>query len=248
MLVKLSQPARKLAIALLLVPAMFAPSVPARSDTLPVIAGTESAISLGAMLDSLSAAWDVASTFAGCATNPWVMEGNRTAIDPILLYSMALTESRTLWDDGLVRPCPWCIRIDGVLHRAGSKAEAQRLARDAMASGRDITDVGVMQVNARAHSKRVNGDIAALVDVGTNIRVGADILREALDSTTDFERGLGRYHSWTARLGEPYGRVASRRYRELVEHSRGDLWANCNQFSLIASTAKSANSIDGSSM
>ena len=182
-----------------------------------------------------------AEDFAVCASNPWVVEGARPGLDPMLIYSMALTESRTLWRDGYVRPCPWCIRIDGELHRATSKDEAQALARAAMSAGRTITDVGVMQVNARAHAKRVDGDIAALVDVSTNIRVGADILQEALASTKDFERGLGRYHSWTARLGDPYGRVALRRYTNLIKHTGGSLWPTCTKYVSSASTTNFAS-------
>ena len=171
-----------------------------------------------------------AEQFLECVRNPWVSEGYRTRIDPMLLYSIALTESRMRWSDGWVRPCPYCVRVDGVMHKLGSKEDAQSLVRSAVARGQKITDMGVMQVNAAAHAKRVDYDLTRLVDVRTNIAVGAQILREALDSSSDLETGLGRYHSWTPRFGKPYGDVALRRYQHLTT-SIGDrtLWPHCRE-------------------
>jgi len=178
----------------------------------------------------LSEWYERAKDFAECQSNPWVVEADRHELDPLLLYSIALTESRTRWSDGWVRPCPYCLRVGSKAYRPSTKAEAVRLLREGVASGERITDVGVMQINGVVHGWRVQGDLIRLLDVRENIRVGAEILAEAVRSTSSLVTGLGRYHSWTARLAEPYGDVALRRYLLLKDQTKGGLWPQCNQF------------------
>lgn len=170
---------------------------------------------------------------ADCGTDPWVQEAHRVSLDPMLIYSMALTESRMQWSDGWVRPCPYCVRVGETRYRPETKEEAVALVREGVGRGQRITDVGVMQVNASAHKERVDGHIERLLDVRTNIAVGADILAEALNSTPDFNTGLGRYHSWTPRFGKPYGDVAARRYRLLKQATKGTLWPQCSKFAKV---------------
>lgn len=167
--------------------------------------------------------------FLTCANDPWVVESARRNLDPMLLYSMALTESRTRWSDGWVRPCPYCLRLDGVAYRPDNRRDAEALIRSGVARGARITDVGPLQINAHVHSGRVGGDATRFLDMRTNIRIGADILAEAIESTNDFETGLGRYHSWNAVFGRPYGVNARKRYRHLVEQvAGGTLWPQCH--------------------
>lgn len=68
----------------------------------------------------------------------------------------------------------------------------------------------MMQVNIRWHGHRVD-DPTDLLDPLTNLRVGAAILREAMESTDDWHVGIGRYYTWS----DP---KASRRYGERVMH------------------------------
>lgn len=180
------------------------------------------------------AALESVRTLISCATDPWVVEAAHESLDPMLVYSMALTESRMQWSDGWIRPCPYCLRVGPTAYRPDTKAEAVALLRDGVARGERITDVGVMQINADVHRDRVDGDLERFLDMRTNIRVGAQILAEALSSSTDFATGLGRYHSWTPRLGKPYGDVAARRYRSLIQATpQGTLWPQCTAYAQL---------------
>lgn len=213
---------------LLLIPLMiFATSTASGTPSSAQQGSSESAMAV------VSGWFERAKEFAECSSNPWLAEAERHALDPLLVYSIALTESRTKWSDGWVRPCPYCLRVGTTAHRPATKAEAVALMREGIAAGERITDVGVMQVNAHVHGKRVGGDVTRLLDVRENIRVGAEILAEAVSSSGDLSTGLGRYHSWTPRFGEPYGNVALRRYLLLKQQTKGSLWPQCNQFAQL---------------
>lgn len=145
------------------------------------------------------------------AGTPYQGAGERVGLDPLLLYAVSLMEAgREV--GGRVTPWPWVVaRSDGV-YFAESKGEAAAV----LAERPDRGDIGVGQVNLVWHAGRVAAP-ADLLDPAINIEVAADVLREAIDSApTDFELGLGRYHSWDDRRARWYAREVIRIYGRLL--------------------------------
>lgn len=117
-------------------------------------------------------------------------------IDPYLLYALALLESGRYFH-GLSFPYPWSINYRGRAYFYKSKEDAAKALKEfLMLPGRVKPDVGFCQISIRYHGKRVSSPYE-LLDPLTNLRVGASILREAIDSTPDFVLGVGRYHTWS---------------------------------------------------
>lgn len=118
-------------------------------------------------------------------------------LDPVLLYSVAMAESG-FKPTGSSQPKPWPWTIahkDGAFFgntRTDAERELNRLA------GQDIQsiDIGLMQINTVWHAK--NRSNRALLDPETNLKLGADILKNALKSAHgNWLIGIGRYNSWT---------------------------------------------------
>lgn len=128
----------------------------------------------------------------------WGRAGLSHGVDPYILYSIALVESRKRSTDGLFRPSPWAIMENGptpVSHYPKDLTEAKLLLRQLLSKTRNL-DVGMMQVNLLHHGHRVENP-EDLFDLHTNIRVGGQILEEAIKSSPgDLIKGVGRYHHW----------------------------------------------------
>lgn len=134
----------------------------------------------------------------------WEQVARADHLDPYLIYAVALVESRrgTEW----VVPWPWALRTQTGPLYAQSKLEAlEALYRGAF--GGSCVDVGLMQISTCWHSGRVT-QLFDLLDPVTNLRVGAQILREALESAPDDpELAVGRYHTWSSETrARSYGR------------------------------------------
>ena len=125
----------------------------------------------------------------------WAAAARAHDLDPVVLYAIALQESRTLWTDGLARPWPWTLRSARDGTRRYTTAEAATEALEALlAAGERNVDVGLMQINWAYHHRRV-AEPSALLDPRRNIGVGAAILGEALEASHgDLDRALGAYH------------------------------------------------------
>ncbi|WP_291333567.1 transglycosylase SLT domain-containing protein [Desulfovibrio sp.] len=120
----------------------------------------------------------------------WGVVGQERKIDPNLLLAVALVESKRYAGPGKISPHPWAIRDAAGPHFCKSLQEAKNLLTNPRAN----TDVGLMQVNLYWNGNRVK-DPSDLLDPGTNIRVGADVLVEAIRSApNDIILGIGRYH------------------------------------------------------
>lgn len=116
-------------------------------------------------------------------------------VDPNLLYAIALAESQREID-GLVRPWPWSLNVQGKGRYFETREEAEAFLSETLATGIRNVDIGPMQINYSWHGHRVLNP-ADLFDIQTSVRVGADILSEALASSPDDkELGVGRYHNW----------------------------------------------------
>ena len=114
-------------------------------------------------------------------------------IDPLLLYSVALTESATGAGGGNIHPFPYVTRTsDGA---AFYKSESD--AKEALAEILKYTnrvDIGMMQINLFYHPQE---DPLSLLDPKTNLEVAANYLKQTLASTRDPILGVGRYHNWS---------------------------------------------------
>ncbi|HBN9243620.1 lytic transglycosylase domain-containing protein [Pseudomonas aeruginosa] len=115
--------------------------------------------------------------------------------DPLLLYSLALNESRSSAGEGMVAPHPFALR------NATSGALYPNTYKDAKAVlgkyiAEDIlTDIGIMQINYRWNGKRVERP-ELLLDPEVNIRIGAQILCESIAQyPTDMQLAIGGYHT-----------------------------------------------------
>lgn len=118
------------------------------------------------------------------------------------LYAIALAESGVRCRDGKFRPWPWTINSPQGSLRANSKQAAQAALRALLAAGETNIDIGVMQVNWRAHGHRFGH--LDLLDPATNLKVAAHILAEARASHANLAVGIGRYHSWTPWRADAY--------------------------------------------
>lgn len=137
---------------------------------------------------------------------PWEEIARAQDIDPFLIYAVALEESRRRVASNWVTPWPWALGIDTGSIYAKSKLEALEAFYQAVHQGKCV-DVGIMQISTCWHAGRV-AHLHDLLDPLINIRVGAKILREALDSApNDPELAVGRYHNWSSETrARSYGR------------------------------------------
>lgn len=143
----------------------------------------------------------------------WAQVGKQAGVDPLLLYSIALVESRSLHPDGQVAPTPWLFRVDDHLVR-GDRRDVQMNMAVASQLGTAVQDVGIMQVYYPMHRDAV-ADPLTLLDPRTNITVAAKILREGMHETRDPVLGVGYYHSHTPALARDYGTAVMTVYQRL---------------------------------
>lgn len=116
-------------------------------------------------------------------------------VDPKLLYAVALAESQKVVD-GQVRPWPWALNIQGKGYFFDTREEAEDYLAKTIARGVKNVDIGPLQINYNWHGHRIN-EPNELFDLATAVRVGADILAEALGSAPhDKVLAVGRYHNW----------------------------------------------------
>lgn len=125
----------------------------------------------------------------------FVRAAERENVDPFLLLAIALKESK-MGDKEQVSPSPFAIRDETGSYYFDNKEEAERYLERSIHSGRTNIDVGMMQINYGQHRGFVT-DPKTMLDPYLNARIGARILRQAMDSVpTDTVLGIGRYHHW----------------------------------------------------
>ncbi|WP_240342488.1 lytic transglycosylase domain-containing protein [Methylococcus sp. EFPC2] len=124
----------------------------------------------------------------------WWQIATERGLDPYILYAVALVESAQI-NGRLATPWPWALNRQGRPIIPSSRLEARGILNDTLRKGIRGIDVGLMQVNVRWNGHRVSRP-DDLLDPETNIRVGADVLTEAIDSAPgDLTLGIGRYHT-----------------------------------------------------
>jgi hypothetical protein len=125
----------------------------------------------------------------------WWRIAMEKGVDPYLLYAVALLESARV-SDGLAAPWPWALNRGGKTLYPENPEQAIAQLRASLAERNMMIDVGLMQVNLRWHGRRVDKP-EDIIDPVINLRIGADILAEAIASAPgDLALGVGRYHSW----------------------------------------------------
>tara|TARA_E500000318_G_scaffold111610_1_gene130835 strand:+ start:1463 stop:2026 length:564 start_codon:yes stop_codon:yes gene_type:complete len=116
-------------------------------------------------------------------------------VDPLLLLAIALKESKRGVEEG-VSPSPFAIRDATGSYYFDNKWDAERYLESSISAGNTNIDIGMMQINYGQHKGFVT-DPKTMLDPYLNARIGARILRQALDSVpSDTVLGIGRYHHW----------------------------------------------------
>jgi len=143
----------------------------------------------------------------------WEETGRLAQLDPYLLYAVSYVESRQD-RKGRTGPWPYAVRTNIESYFPDNFTAAMDLIHRLPPEEVKDADLGWMQVNVRWHGHRV-ADISHLLHPGINLRIGAGILREALDSLPgDTARAIGRYHTW---MDEARGRTYGERVLALRE-------------------------------
>jgi soluble lytic murein transglycosylase-like protein len=143
----------------------------------------------------------------------WAKAGARYRIDPVLIYAVALVETRGTQPDGSVAPSPWVVRINGHLH-VGSRADTEHAIELAHLLAAPVQDVGIMQVYYPVH-RDLEPDPIALLNPVRNIEIGTRLLRKAMNESKDPVLRIGYYHSHDATLARGYGELVLGVYKEL---------------------------------
>lgn len=138
-------------------------------------------------------------------------------IDPILLYSVALTESAKYRGGGIVGPWALTLRTFDTPYYFKNKEAAAKQLQDFIDQKINV-DVGLMQINLKWNGHRVSEPVK-LFDPDVNVHVGAEILSEALASSpNDLELGVGRYFQWkNESLARNYGKRVLRIYKKIKD-------------------------------
>ena len=134
-------------------------------------------------------------------------------LDAYMLYAVALAESGRRSGNGIA-PHPWTTNRAGDARYFESFDQAASYLRNLC--DRCNVDIGFMQVNLWHHRHRIE-DPEDLLNREVNLRVGAEILCEAIAEQNDLLRGFGRYHSARPEHKLPYGERVHRYYQRLLQ-------------------------------
>jgi len=138
-------------------------------------------------------------------------------LDPVLLYAIALTESKKRRANKQIAPWPWTFNSPEGSYYAASLEEAEAYLEMLLGkyAPRRI-DVGIMQINLGWNGHLVER-YEDLLDPEINVRVGAQVLKEALEDTDgDTLLGVGWYHNRSdINRSVWYGTLVLNRYERL---------------------------------
>lgn len=142
-----------------------------------------------------------------------------------LLHAIAVVESgRPDPRSGTIQPWPWTIDVGGQGYYFPTKAAAISAVRTLMAAGISSIDVGCMQINLSYHPAAFR-NLDQAFDPMANARYAAVFLTRLYDSSLDWTKAAGAYHSQTPTLAQPYQNAvlahwqpigASKRYKAIT--------------------------------
>jgi len=120
---------------------------------------------------------------------------NTHGIPQEIFYAVALAESgKTIESLHHRRPWPWTLNVAGKGLYFESRWQAWRTLEEALRSGQDSIDIGLMQVNWRFHHDKLQSTWLAL-EPRHNLRVAASILRACYRQRRDWWLSVGCYHA-----------------------------------------------------
>jgi len=135
----------------------------------------------------------------------WMKAADLHNLDPVVLYAVALQESRRIRPDGNVRPWPWTLHAKG--HGAmyfDTYDDALEKLIELIDSGVKNVDIGMMQISWGANGHLLP-DPAKILQPQNNITLGAAILRRELDQQNgDLRQAIARYHTPSTARGNKY--------------------------------------------
>lgn len=141
----------------------------------------------------------------GATESIWVKAASSHDLDPVVLYALALQESRRLRPDGTVRPWPWTLHAKGygALYFDTYNEAADKLV-EIIESGVKNVDIGMMQINWR-YNGHLLPDPRQILKPENNVQLAAQILRRELDQQNgDLNSAIARYHTPYKKRGERY--------------------------------------------
>lgn len=119
----------------------------------------------------------------------------REGVPVDVLRALTLTETGHR-RDGALRPWPWAVNRAGEGHWFDTEAEALDYAASVLRSGARNFDVGCFQLNHRWHAEGF-ADLRTMFDPVENALYAARFLRTQYQTTGDWTRAAGAYHSLT---------------------------------------------------
>lgn len=128
--------------------------------------------------------------------------GRRVGVPPLLLYGIALQESRLRFGPQAL-PYPWTLCVAGEARRFDRHAQAVYALRRSVEQGVRNVDCGCMQVNWHWHADKL-GSFERALDPYPNLFVGATILRDLYveDVAGGWFAAVGQYHTGPIRRPE----------------------------------------------
>lgn len=135
---------------------------------------------------------------ASCAPLAYQQVADEWQVPADVLYAISLVESGRKTEQYGFNLWPWALNIDGQSHYPASQEDALKLIQDALARGTDKIAIGLMQVFWSIHQDKFNRNPAYALDIASNIRAGAKILREFMDGAPDIWTAVGYYYAGTA--------------------------------------------------
>ncbi len=150
----------------------------------------------------------------------WVEAGSRYGIDPLLLVSVAITESRRVFGTDISSPWPWTVRSASGARRFETKAAAVAFTESLIAAGEPLwtIDVGLTQLNLKWTWKKRGystyytiGDLfSPEINTGIAAAIIAELTRDELSASA-----IGRYNTSNEPKRSRYGAQVMNTYMRL---------------------------------
>lgn len=135
-------------------------------------------------------------------TNAAILAAHKYGIPPSVMLAITLTETGHLRHGELV-PWPWAVNIGGKGYWFESRPEAERFVKAAFAKGRRNYDAGCFQINRRWHPEAYP-EPTTTFDANSSADYAARFLVSLFETSGDWSRAAGAYHSLTPKFAARY--------------------------------------------